>query len=86
MEMKLKLLILIISLGHHYSYGKVPLTKYTLYRNSFFDPKSRIHVATFDAQEKGTYNQENCFDAVKLYMNQEGIKTKFWCEKGGFKD
>lgn len=58
---------------------------YTLYRNSVFDSNERIHVGSFDADEKSSYNQENCFLAAELFQKQDGIMTKFWCEKGNFK-
>lgn len=59
---------------------------YTLYRNSLLDTTMRIHIATFDARESGqTYNQENCMLAAELFSRQQGVKTKFWCEKGGYK-
>jgi hypothetical protein len=59
-------------------------TTYTLYRNSVTDPLMRLHIATFDANDGIGYNQENCKIAQELFQNQEGITTKFWCEKGRF--
>ncbi|CAN1520802.1 hypothetical protein MCEKH45_01098 [Methylophilaceae bacterium] len=58
---------------------------YTLYRNSVTDPLMRLHVATFDANDGAGYNQGNCQIAQELFQNQEGVTTKFWCEKGRFK-
>ena len=58
---------------------------FTLYRNSVTDPDMRIHVATFDANEKEQYNRENCEIAAKLFTDQAGVKAKFWCEKGRFR-
>ncbi len=58
---------------------------YTLYRNSVMDEFERIHVATFDAKEGEKYNQENCDIAKDLFQKQDGVLTKFWCEKGVFK-
>jgi len=64
---------------------------YTLYRNSTSDGNMRIHVATFDATTGlndsliHSYNFENCQIAQELFQRQEGIKTKFWCEKGRFR-
>lgn len=55
---------------------------YTLYRNSVLVHSMRIHVATFDADDKGAYNQENCRLAQDLFQAQEGVTTRFWCEKG----
>ena len=63
---------------------------FTLYRNSVTDENMRIHVATFDATvdvaDGGSeaYNRENCEQAKELFQGQDGVKTKFWCEKGRF--
>ena len=60
---------------------------YTLYRNSVTDVNVtghsavRIHVATFDANEAGSYNQENCEVASRLFK-QEGVRMNYWCEQG----
>ena len=59
---------------------------YTLYRNSVTHVNMRIHVATFDANEKEKYNRENCDVARQLFQAQPGVKTKFWCEKGRYKE
>jgi hypothetical protein len=45
----------------------------------------RLHVATFDAKDGEKYNQENCEIARELFQKQDGVITKFWCEKGVFK-
>ena len=58
---------------------------YTLYRNSVTDPNMRLHVATFDADQKEEYNTGNCEQARELFQAQPGVKTKFWCEKGTFR-
>lgn len=58
---------------------------YTLYRNSVANPLLRIHVATFNANEEATYNQENCQVAAGLFQAQPSVKTRFWCEQGRFK-
>jgi hypothetical protein len=58
---------------------------YTLYRNSVFDENMRLHVATFDTTESEKYNRENCDQAQQLFQSQQGVKTKFWCEKGRFR-
>ena len=58
---------------------------YTLYRNSSIDEHMRIHVATFNAKDGHDYNMSNCQIAQELFQKQDGIKTKFWCEKGNFK-
>ena len=58
---------------------------YTLYRNSVTDENMRIHVSTFDAQDGHAYNMSNCQTAQELFQKQDGVKTKFWCEKGKFR-
>ena len=58
---------------------------YTLYRNSIADEFERIHVASINAKEDEKYNQENCDIAKDLFQKQDGVKTKFWCEKGVFR-
>lgn len=62
-----------------------PGATYTLYRSSALDPAMRLHIATFDAAESGSYNQENCAQALALFQAQPGVKAKFWCEAGTFK-
>jgi hypothetical protein len=62
--------------------SKLDSNTYTLYRNSIANEFERIHVATFDANEDEKYNQENCDITKKLFQKQDGILTKFWCEKG----
>jgi hypothetical protein len=58
---------------------------YTLYRSSRTDSAMRIHVATFDVDEKETYNRENCDSAGKLFQSQPGVTVKYWCEKGRYR-
>ena len=58
---------------------------YTLYRNSVTDENMRMHVATFDADEKESYNKDNCGIAQALFQHQPGVKVRYWCEKGYFK-
>ena len=58
---------------------------YTLYRNSVTGEYMRLHVATFDASDGHAYNMENCQIAQELFQKQDGVKTKFWCEKGKFR-
>ena len=61
-----------------------PDAVFTLYRNSVLDTSAREHVATFDADESGPYNQENCWTAQKLFQSQNGVTVTFWCERGRF--
>jgi hypothetical protein len=58
---------------------------YTLYRNSTTNENMRIHVATFDAAEGNDYNSANCDIAKNLFASQDGVKVRYWCEKGGYK-
>jgi hypothetical protein len=58
---------------------------YTLYRNGVGDPNMRLHVASFDTADGEAYNRENCDIAAKLFQQQDGVTTRFWCEKGKFK-
>ena len=58
---------------------------YALYRNSVMDESARIHVGTFDSTDGDKYNQSNCDIAARLFQQQAGVKTKFWCEKGKFR-
>jgi len=57
----------------------------TLYRNSAIDKNMRIHVATFDADEKQEYNYENCAVASGLFSKQPGVTVRYWCETGFYK-
>ena len=64
---------------------------YTLYRDGL-SANNRIHIATFDAKEKGfeptifgEYNQGNCELVRTLLQNQPNVMFHFWCEKGNFK-
>lgn len=57
----------------------------TLYRNSVLDEFARYHVATFNSKDGEKYNQGNCDIAKDLFQMQDGVKTKFWCEKGNFR-
>ncbi|SDV49843.1 hypothetical protein SAMN05216551_109185 [Chitinasiproducens palmae] len=58
---------------------------FTLYRSSRVLENARLHVATFDAKDPtGEYNRSNCEIAADLFQHQDGVKTRFWCEKGSF--
>jgi len=64
----------------------------TLYKSSVVIENARIHIATFDSAEKrwrGTvfdYNWANCVTAAKLFQNQPDTRTRFWCEKGRYRE
>lgn len=82
MALEMRLIIILLAV---FSASCSSNDNYTLYRNSVMDSNMRIHVASFDTNEKGGYNQENCFLAAELFQKQDGVQTKFWCEKGNFK-
>ena len=58
---------------------------FTLYRNSAVNGTLRMHVATFDAADGKAYNLANCDHAADLFEGQPGVKTRFWCEPGRFR-
>lgn len=57
---------------------------YTLYRDSDIIENARIHVATFDADEKERYNKVNCKSVCELFKSYSDI-VEYWCEKGYYK-
>ncbi len=59
---------------------------FALYRNSVTSENMRLHIATFDSRDGEAYNRENCEQAKLLFQAQPGVKTRFWCEKGRFKN
>jgi hypothetical protein len=61
-------------------------TAATLIRNSVLNENMRLHIATFDTNAGEAYNWENCQLAAKLFQAQPNVTTRFWCEKGKFKD
>lgn len=67
--------------GIRVSEGKV----YTLYRNSVMMVNQRIHFATFDADDRESFNKDNCLQTSQLIMSLPAVKAKYWCEKGYFK-
>lgn len=83
------LFVAIIALA---SCSQFPASKsaFTLYRNSMLDnptldKSSRIHIATFDADDGRDYNQGNCELARQLFQSQLGVETRFWCEMGRYR-
>lgn len=68
----------------------------TLYRNSILDTSMRIHFASFDAPDKGTFNIDNC-EMVARILNANLIASAeaegkaphssvgFWCEIGSYR-
>ncbi len=61
-------------------------TAYTLYRNSVLDDGARYHVASFDARESERYNRDNCEVARQLFQSQPGVRVRYWCEKGRYRE
>ncbi|MDP1731123.1 MAG: hypothetical protein Q8L54_08110 [Devosia sp.] len=59
---------------------------YTLYRNSPVDASMRVHVATYDANDRGSFNQGNCRHASDLLNKQGVVGVKWWCEEGRFRE
>ncbi|GGC94733.1 hypothetical protein [Chelatococcus reniformis] len=66
---------------------------YTLYRKSTVDPNERVHWATFNADQSGSYNQTNCELAARLLninlAQANGAERVnfgvFWCELGNYR-
>ena len=59
---------------------------FTLYRNGVANDTLRIHVATFDAKDGPEYNHDTCEEARELFQVQPTARSKYWCEKGHFKE
>jgi len=65
---------------------------YTLYRDSWAIKNERIHVATFDSKEissgvtNDVYNKENCILVGIFFLRRVNNISKFWCEKGYYKE
>jgi len=87
----LMIVVLLGSAGVSWGQTKNSKDMATLYRNSPVIENERIHIATFDSSIKAwggtvfSYNWENCMTAAKLFQEQPGVKTRFWCEKGPHK-
>ena len=64
----------------------------TLYKDSVVLTNARMHIATFDSREKAwggdrsEYNWQNCVTAAKLFQSQQDAKTRFWCERGYYRE
>lgn len=54
---------------------------YSLYRTSIVHA-GKVHVATFNTEEGEAYNRENCETAARLFNQQPGVQTRFFCEPG----
>ena len=77
--------IILLSIALLTSCSLIDDSTFTLYRSSVTDPLMRAHVASFDTDNKAAYNQENCDLARDLFQKQDGVKVKFWCEKGRYR-
>jgi hypothetical protein len=51
-------------------------TAYTLYRNSATGITERIHIATFNASEADSYNNENCQQAQTVRRRRRRLMSK----------
>lgn len=61
---------------------------FTLYRNSHSNAEMRIHVATFDSNNRAEYNRYVCEKARKLFDKdrlQRVSKELYWCEPGRYR-
>ena len=80
------------SVGESLSETKNPQNIATLYKDSVVIKNARILIATFNSEEKAwgdgvfDYNWQNCLTAAHLFMAQPDAKTRFWCEKGSYKE
>ena len=57
---------------------------FALYRNNHLDPSIRVHVATFDAQNRD-FNEWYCKKAIKYFRadaKSRGSDARYWCEVG----
>ena len=77
----LPILILLLILGTKVSANDMVAT---LYRTSLIIENARMHVATFNADDGGKYNWDNCLTSAELFQSQPDVKTLFWCEKGEY--
>ena len=59
---------------------------FTLYRNGMVNDSLRIHVATFDAKDGPESNHDTCEQARELFQVQPSTRSRYWCEKGRFKE
>lgn len=59
---------------------------YTLYRNGVANDTLRVHVATFNAKDGAEYNHDTCEQARELFQVQPSTTSRYWCEKGGFRE
>jgi hypothetical protein len=90
--LSLMLAVLIGSTGMSYARAASENDVATFYRSSVVIKNARYHIATFDSNVQkagGTVfdsNWENCLLAAELFQSQQGVKTRFWCEKGFYKE
>lgn len=72
-------LIAIVALSMGSLSGRPGGTWYLMRTSPIID--DLVHVATFDANESGSYNKDNCLIAQQLFQNQPDVLTKFICTK-----
>lgn len=59
---------------------------YTLYRSSGQDLSMRLHVATFDADERDSYNRDMCARVRDFFTERPFMDSKYWCELGRYRE
>ena len=67
--------------GAWYWFTRDDARVFTLYRSAVVGIEP-VHIATFDANERADYNQENCELARSLFAAQPGVSVGFWCQAG----
>ena len=79
--MNMIIIILLLILGTKVSANDMVAT---LYRTNLIIENARMHVATFNADDGGKYNWDNCLKSAELFQSQPDVKTLFWCENGEY--
>jgi hypothetical protein len=62
--------------------GESDSNVFTVYRNSVTDENMRIHVATFDANEKDEYNRANCKQAKRFFKGSRVFASSIGAKRG----
>jgi hypothetical protein len=59
---------------------------YTLYRDSPVEPGLRLHVATFDANDRDDYNRDMCETVREFFTERPFMGARYWCEAGRYRE